>query len=690
MGDNGETTTGGGPGGAPMNDEQRELETAQEAQEAQEKERRINEFVAKLSRAKDKEYHLVEILDVKKSSATTVQWKYKGYTAWGGPARIRAHILGLRGKGVAAATDPDEEDTNVCLEIETDLANKAEREVRRSAALAAAKAADSARKQKDLHQSFGDYSTRQIDEQWGKAFYNNGIPFKVADDPEFRKAVQMTSQSLQPKSMKGDNKPMYINPNRNKIGGSLLVAMDASIQHKVVEMTAADLRTFGATYVGDGCSSLPGSRPLINGLLETPSATRFLHATDATGKTKTAQYIYDVMQSDLDTFLGDDKEFVDFVCMDGGELSVLTKIEAENPKMSAAICAPHSISNLAKDLAKVDFIKEVIDEVHEAVLFFKAHQKSRALWEKHGGKSLKLPPDTRFVYNFIMVLALKADKACARKTVVDDAYDPWLADKGYKALGKTVASRMLSESFWQKLDLVCKIAEPLVRTCKKFDSATPIMGHIHGSMLELQVAVDNAGLSATRLKVVQKTIKERWEYFHSAYHGAGFVLNPGFIDMEHISNASNMRYTRTVIGRLFHDAPEKATAARRQLTIFLNKEGTFALPEIWDDAKEMADYRWWQLYGADVPELQFVALHVLSKRGSASSAERNWSEFDFIWTKKRNRLKAAKATMLVRVHSNLRLIGKRSRSVFDDTNAELCAREDSDDGSSDDEEGASA
>ena len=75
-------------------------------------------------------------------------------------------------------------------------------------------------------------------------------------------------------------------------------------------------------------------------------------------------------------------------------------------------------------------------------------------------------------------------------------------------------------------------------------------------MLELQVAVDNAGLSAARLKIVQKAIKDQWEYFHSAYHGAGFVLNPGYIDMEHISNAGNMRYTRTVIGRLFHDAPE--------------------------------------------------------------------------------------------------------------------------------------
>ena len=79
----------------------------------------------------------------------------------------------------------------------------------------------------------------------------------------------------------------------------------------------------------------------------------------------------------------------------------------------------------------------------------------------------------------------------------------------------------------------------------------------------------------------------------------------------------------------------------------------------------------------------------LLKRGSASSAEWNWPEFDFIWTKKRNRLKAAKVTMLVHVHSNLHLIGKRSRSQFDDANTELCAHED-EDGDSPDEEGASA
>ena len=70
----------------------------------------------------------------------------------------------------------------------------------------------------------------------------------------------------------------------------------------------------------------------------------------------------------------------------------------------------------------------------------------------------------------------------------------------------------------------------------------------------------------------------------------------------------------------------------------------------------------------------------------ASSAERNWSEFGFNW----NSLGAAKATALVRVHSNLRLRGKRTRSDFDGTNAELRACEEEEEEDFDDEEGVSA
>ena len=126
-------------------------------------------------------------------------------------------------------------------------------------------------------------------------------------------------------------------------------------------------------------------------------------------------------------------------------------------------------------------------------------------------------------------------------------------------------------------------------------------------------------------------MKARWVYFHVAYHAAGFVLNPGYHDMDHSDNESNMRFTRTVISRIYHDQPEKAARARIQLAEYLAKQGAFSEPGIFDDAKRMADYKWWITYGGGVPELKHVALKVLSKKGNASQCERNWSEFDIIW-----------------------------------------------------------
>ena len=60
--------------------------------------------------------------------------------------------------------------------------------------------------------------------------------------------------------------------------------------------------------------------------------------------------------------------------------------------------------------------------------------------------------------------------------------------------------------------------------------------------------------------------------------------------------------------------------------------------------------------------LQKVAGKVLSRVASACSCERNWSTFEFLHSKKRNRLEPSRANDLVYVFSNLRLIN-RVRSV---------------------------
>ena len=53
--------------------------------------------------------------------------------------------------------------------------------------------------------------------------------------------------------------------------------------------------------------------------------------------------------------------------------------------------------------------------------------------------------------------------------------------------------------------------------------------------------------------------------------------------------------------------------------------------------------------------MQYFAVRVLSQCSSASACERNWSAFDHIQSKKRNRLSSKKLEDLVYVRSNLQL-----------------------------------
>nr|GEY31252.1 hypothetical protein [Tanacetum cinerariifolium] len=47
---------------------------------------------------------------------------------------------------------------------------------------------------------------------------------------------------------------------------------------------------------------------------------------------------------------------------------------------------------------------------------------------------------------------------------------------------------------------------------------------------------------------------------------------------------------------------------------------------------------WWMTYGNTTPVLQKMAIKILSLTTSSSGCERNWSAFEGIHTKKRNRL----------------------------------------------------
>lgn len=79
---------------------------------------------------------------------------------------------------------------------------------------------------------------------------------------------------------------------------------------------------------------------------------------------------------------------------------------------------------------------------------------------------------------------------------------------------------------------------------------------------------------------------------------------------------------------------------------------------------------WWDHFGDEVPELKAFAMRVLGLTCSASACERNWSTFNQVHTKRRNRLTTIKLNKLVYIMYNRRLkqkyLKKQSQSEKED------------------------
>jgi hypothetical protein len=80
---------------------------------------------------------------------------------------------------------------------------------------------------------------------------------------------------------------------------------------------------------------------------------------------------------------------------------------------------------------------------------------------------------------------------------------------------------------------------------------------------------------------------------------------------------------------------------------------------------------WWNLYATEAPNLRQVAVKVLSQTSSAGGCERNWSTFNLIHSKRRNKLGIDKLNDLVYIHYNTRLRMRHIQEGFDFKNKEM-------------------
>jgi hypothetical protein len=113
--------------------------------------------------------------------------------------------------------------------------------------------------------------------------------------------------------------------------------------------------------------------------------------------------------------------------------------------------------------------------------------------------------------------------------------------------------------------------------------------------------------------------EKRWGRWHKDVHVLAYALDPSY--QSHKLAANEKAAIKRVLKRLRPDSYAKVLI---ELNSFKSDVDKFDQCE-WDAVDSHHAYLWWDTMGDAFPELQSVAVDVLSKQCSASSCEFNWS-----------------------------------------------------------------
>nr|XP_028956181.1 uncharacterized protein LOC103417677 isoform X2 [Malus domestica] len=117
---------------------------------------------------------------------------------------------------------------------------------------------------------------------------------------------------------------------------------------------------------------------------------------------------------------------------------------------------------------------------------------------------------------------------------------------------------------------------------------------------------------------------------------------------------NNTEILRPAVTRMLGNSKEREDADI-QLDSYDRRLGNFADPLAMKTRKRRTPLGWWQRFGYRTPELMMFAIRVLGLTCSSSGCERNWSTFQMIHKKKRNRLEHKRLNALAYVKYNLAL-----------------------------------
>lgn len=555
----------------------------------------------------------------------------------GSYSRVRAHLLGFSGVGVKScpAIDRSLREAFQILEEER-VARKKKR---------ASGIVKHGKRIRTSRPNFTCITKEDVDEILARFFFADGLNSNIINSTYFHDMIKAVAAFG----------PSYEPPSMHELSGSFLSKEKERIEKSVALVKESWPHT-GCTLLCVGRSDgMPGSFQ-VNIFISSPRGLSFLKAitmdnVDAAGNSVASILSSTIVEVgptnvvQIISHLGHANEYLE------------SHILSEFPHIFWSPCSSHSVRILLEEIAQLDWARHVVlcaEEIEKFIISFQSFSPCIFAQNLKGCSNSEFSKIAPSCFTVCKLLELKQE---LQEVVTREEWKQWKLSVPEDV--ESVEANILGEDFWNGAHTMLQICEPFVRLFTALNIDRCIMGDVHEWRIQAIDSVKSMGIGSVMLSQLKELIENKWDMLFSPLHSAAYILNPRYFGRGQTKDKTIMRAWKSALERYECESVGRRVL-REQLSSYWRPEGSLGEEDAVDCRDKMDPVAWWENFGFEIPQLQTLAIKVLSQVSSVGMCEEIWPDKANPSQETTSGLRAERRDDTLFVQNNLRLQGHKT------------------------------
>ncbi|XP_047331598.1 uncharacterized protein LOC124935188 [Impatiens glandulifera] len=444
-------------------------------------------------------------------------------------------------------------------------------------------------------------------ESIARIFYESGIDINPANLCSVKKVLDSIIGSEQM-----DNN--IIMPSSSMMEGKFLQD-EVKQMHEYVNKIRDSWTNTGCSILLDGWFDENG-RKLVNILVECPQGPVYLRSDDISDD-NALEICLDEVIADIGV-----EDVIQIITYTGSpNMKVVgEKFMEKYPNIFWTVSASHCIELMLEKMQRIGMINNVLIKARTITKFIYNCAEILKLMRNTGVHNLVKSSRSKFAGCFLTLENIVSEEENLKRMFTSSE---WITSSWASSTeGKEVADLVADQSFWEDAWIVTRGTIPVVRVLELINEKDIItVGTIYETIDQVKETIKKE-FHGREFEYMQfwSIIDEIWDTpLHNPLHAAGYFLNPClfysadfFNDME-VSGGLLCCIVRMEKSEFVQDA------ISMQLDEYQESNGGFGEGISYDRRTNILPSEWWSTYGGECPELQKLAVRILSQTCSGAS-----------------------------------------------------------------------